>query len=377
MTSYEILSVGGKISRERFFINFGVRERINQGYYLPENLFNLMWYGNTAPGIWGQHVNIAPSINASVYDEWSFTFSGYAMKKKLTYGASIKYLSGRFNITTKKSEFNFYTDPGNYNLQMSSDFQVQTSGIDNIDTYLDQRIPSLAFPGNNGFALDLGVNYEINDHFSVNASVLDLGFINWRSRTLEFVSHEPGKDFTYSGMTLHGFADAFKDFSTFGTKIFDSLKNLVHIDSVYDVKYRSNLPVRINIGASYSPDDKNHFNLLLNGISWNNHLSPAMSVSYMYNCTRYLGLTLSYNLFNRQYTNFGGGISVSAGPLQLYLVSDNIPGLIFYKSTNNSSFQFGINILLGRKSSKPEPQLQETPAEPAPSEPAPEEAKPQ
>jgi hypothetical protein len=57
---------------------------------------------------------------------------------------------------------------------------------------------------------------------------------------------------------------------------------------------------------------------------------------------------VSYNLFNHQYTNLGGGISINAGPVQLYLISDNIPGLIFYKSTNNYSFQFGINILLGR-----------------------------
>jgi hypothetical protein len=371
-TSIDILSVGGKIAKSRFFLNFGLRERITQNLYLPENLFTMLWYGNTAPQVWDQHVNIAPAFNASLYDEWSFTFAGYAMKKKLTFGATVKYLSGRINVTTKKSEFDFYTDPANYNVNIRSDLEFQTSGINEIDTYLDQRVPSLIFPGNNGFALDLGASYQINDHFSVNASVVDLGFINWHSRTMTFVSHEPGKEFTYDGMSMHEFADVFKDFSKFGTKVLDSLKHLIKIDTVYDVKYRSNLPARFNIGGTYSPDEKNHINILLNGISSAHHFYPALSVSYLYNWTSYLGLTVSYNIFNRQYTNFGGGISISAGPIQLYLVSDNLPGLIFYKSTNNTSFQFGINILLKGKSAKPVPEVIENPG---PS--STEEAKPQ
>jgi len=365
----DILSVGAKIAKDRFFINFGIRERINQTVYLPENLFYLLWYGNTASQIWGQHVNISPSLNASDYDEWSFTFAGYAMKKKLTYGATAKYLSGRFNVTTKKSEFDFYTDPTTYNILMKSDFDVQTSGIKDINSSMDQSVQSLVFPGNKGFALDLGANYQINNHFSVNVSVLDLGFINWRSRTLEYVSHEPGKEFSYDGMSLHDFADLFKDFSKFSTKVLDSLKHLAHIDSVYGTSYRSNLPAQFNIGGTYSPNDRNHFNLLLNGISWDHHLYTALSVSYFYNWTRYFGLTASYNIFNRQYTNIGGGISIAAGPMQFYLVSDNIPGLIAYKSTNNVSFQFGMNIILSGRKSRPALQEPEPVVQPATEEP--------
>jgi hypothetical protein len=364
-TNFDFLSVGGKIAKDRFFLNFGIRERINQNMYLPENLFYLLWYGNTAPQIYGKNVNISPKINASIYDEWSFTFAGYAIKKKLTYGVTLKYLSGRFNITTKKSEFDFYTDPANYNIHVNSDFEVQTSGINEIDSYMNQRIPSLIFPGNNGFALDLGASYEINNHFSVNASVVDLGFINWHTRTMTYVSHEPGKEFIYDGMSMNEFASLFSDFSKFGTKVLDSLKHLVHVDSVYDQKYRSNLPARFNIGGSYSPDDKNHINILLNGISFDHHIYPALSLSYLYNWTRYLGLTVSYNIFNRQYTNFGGGLSISAGPIQLYLVSDNLPGLVFYKNTNNFSFQCGINILLKGRSARQDAKVPDIPEQSA------------
>jgi hypothetical protein len=348
-TSLDLISVGGKVAKGKYFINFGLRERITQDVYLPENLFYILWYGNTAPQVWQQRVNISPAMNASIYDEWSFTFAGSAIKNKLTYGATVKYLSGRINITTKKSTLDFYTDPASYQVILKSDLEFQTSGIDQFDSYMNQPVPSLLFPGNNGFAIDLGASYQINEHFNVNASVTDLGFINWRSRTLSFVSHDPGKEFTYNGMSMNEFADIFKDFSKFGTKVLDSLKHLIKIDSVYEVKYRSNLPTRFNIGGSYSPDERNHINILLNGISSAHHFYPAMSVSYMFNWTKHIGLALSYSIFNRQYTNIGGGISVSTGPIQLYLVSDNIPGLVFYRSTNNTSFQVGINILLSGK----------------------------
>ncbi len=369
LTGFDILSVGSKIAKGRFYINFGIRERINENLYLPENLFYLLWYGNTASQIWGKSVNIAPSMNATVYDEWSFTFAGHAVKNKLTYGATVKYLSGRMNVTTKKSEFDFYTNPNTYDLQMKSDLDVQTSGINDISSYMDQGTSSLIFPANSGFAMDLGVNYQINDHFSVNASVLDLGFINWHSRTLEFVSHEPGKEFTYNGMSLHDFAGLFTDFSKYGTKILDSLKKLVHIDSVYGNNYRSNLPAQFNIGGTWSPNEKNHINLLLNGISWDHHFYPALSVSYFYNWTRHVGLTVSYNMFNRQFTNVGAGISLSTGPLQFYVVSDNVPGLIAYRTSNNTSVQFGINILVhGRQTKAPPPEAEPT-LQPATEEP--------
>ncbi len=67
---------------------------------------------------------------------------------------------------------------------------------------------------------------------------------------------------------------------------------------------------------------------------------------------------VSYNFFNSQFTNIGAGISIKAGPVQFYAVSDNVPGLIWYKSTNNSSLRFGINIAINRKATPPSPDPQ-------------------
>jgi hypothetical protein len=356
-SNVDIISVGSGISRDRFYINFSIRERMTQSTMIPQNLANLLWYGNHAPAVFGQSVNISPTINVVAYDEYGFSFSGYALKKKLTYGIRLKYLAGRFNINTKRAEFDFYTDPSTFNLNMKSDVELQTSGIDDIENYLDQPLQTLILPGNNGFSVDLGATWQINDKFAVNASLLDLGYINWRKDNLSMVSHNPGNEFQFNGLNMSDFVEMFNDPAKFGQKVEDSLRKLVQIDSIYDEPYIDWLPLRFNAGGSYLINEHHRFNVLFEGISWAKQFHPALSLSYNYNYRKWLELTLSYNIYNRQYTNFGAGISVNAGPVQFYFLSDNIPGLIYYKGTNNYSFQVGINVLLGRNStSQPVPE---------------------
>ena len=97
-SNLDILSFGTQISKGRFFLGFSVRERLSQHITIPENLYNLLWYGNAAPQLFGRYANIAPSINVTAFDEWGASFSGYAMKRKMTWGGRLKYLSGRINV---------------------------------------------------------------------------------------------------------------------------------------------------------------------------------------------------------------------------------------------------------------------------------------
>ena len=204
-SNVDILSVGSQISKGRFFLGFSVRERLTQHIMIPENLGNFLWYGNAASQIFGQYVNIAPSANVIAFDEWGASFSGYAMNRKITWGGRLKYLSGKINVTTTQSVFEVYTDTSHLQYYLRSDFEMQTSGIDDIEHYLDQRVTSLIFPGNNGFGIDLGLSYRFNDQISVNASVLDIGFITWKSRTMTLISQNPGEEFTFEGIDFKGF----------------------------------------------------------------------------------------------------------------------------------------------------------------------------
>ncbi len=351
--STAVFSFGTKISKGKYFINFSLKEKVTQDVSLPENLFRMLWYGNGSPEFFGKSTTFSPRMSGSVYDEWALTFAGTAMDHKLTYGITAKYLAGYFNVKTRKADFTFYTDTAFYDIHLSSDMEVMTAGVYQSDQYFDQRVSSILFPGNHGLAIDIGATYKIDDRFSVSASMIDLGFIRWKSRTMSFVSKEPGKEFIYSGMTIDNFMEMFTDFSSFGRKISDSLFKLIKIDSVKDVKYTAGIPVRFNVGGSFQFTPKSSVNLLLNGVSCNHHFYTAISAAYTLNWTKALALNVTYSIYNRQYTNVGLGFTLNAGPIQLYLVSDNVPGFIFQRGTNNGSFQFGLNILMGRSKAKP------------------------
>jgi len=340
----EVLSLGSRLAGGKFFLGFSIRERISQHVMVPEDLVNMLWYGNAAPQVFGRTVSICPRISFIAFDEWGASFSGYALKNKITWGGRLKYISGRVNATTVRSTFDVSTDPDSYRLNMQSDLELRTSGIDDIEHYLDQPLSSLVFPGNNGVGVDLGATWQITEQIGVSASVLDLGFVSWKSRTMTLVSHIPGEEFTFNGLNLNDFIKMIEDPDTFGGKLTDSILDLVEIDTVYDVKYTSMLPVRFNVGGTYTLKERHNFNLLLNGVAWDHHFFPALSVSYYYQAPRILGILLSYNIFNNQYTNFGAGLSVNAGPIQLYVISDNLPAMFWYRSSNNYSVQFGINI---------------------------------
>jgi hypothetical protein len=361
----DILSFGTRIDSGRFYLGFSIRERISQQYRIPANLGNFLWYGNAAPQLFGKEVNIAPTVNVTAWDEYAASFSGYAMKGKLTWGARLKYLSGRVNSTTTKADLKVYTDTGTYQMYLKSDIAISTSGLSNrefaaddressrivpgLSNYFDQRVSSLIFPGNNGVGIDVGLSYQVNPHIGISASVLDIGFITWSKNTMTLVSRNPGTEVVFNGVSLNSFIDMLESYDSFGRKLKDSIVNLAKIDTVFGEKYTSWLPVRYNLGGSYLINEHHRFNILFNGISWNRKFYPALSVSYNYQLGGILGLMVSYNIFNRQYTNIGAGLSVKAGPIQLFVMSDNIPGMISYKGSNNYSIQFGLNIVIKGK----------------------------
>ena len=57
-------------------------------------------------------------------------------------------------------------------------------------------------------------------------------------------------------------------------------------------------------------------------------------------------------MFNKSYTNLGLGVALKGGPVQLYIVTDNVLGMIFPQNTKSIQFHFGINLLFGKKKSE-------------------------
>ena len=58
--------------------------------------------------------------------------------------------------------------------------------------------------------------------------------------------------------------------------------------------------------------------------------------------------SLSYSIYNGNYSNLGLGLSLRAGPLNVYFITDQAPSAYFWPQEFSSmNFRLGINIVWG------------------------------
>ncbi|NJK85883.1 MAG: hypothetical protein HC906_07865 [Bacteroidales bacterium] len=88
-------------------------------------------------------------------------------------------------------------------------------------------------------------------------------------------------------------------------------------------------------------------NLLTGAKIYKQKIMNGFTISANYRFNRSLGASLSWSYLHNSINNFGAAVVVGRSPVQFYMASDNVPGLIFPTSTKNINLCFGLNILFG------------------------------
>src|SRR5690606_8645925 len=125
-------------------------------------------------------------------------YIGYqkSINDKLSLGGRFKYIVGQGHAYVERMNAKV-TTLDNSNLEIETDIVIKTAGIRD---YIEDNpfdIKTSVFPDNSGFGVDLGAHYIFDDKWSFSASVIDLGFINWKSATRNYVSNGT---FEYEGV---------------------------------------------------------------------------------------------------------------------------------------------------------------------------------
>ena len=196
---------------------------------------------------------------------------------------------------------------------------MQQSGLDQniISNYLFNR-------NNQGLGLDLGFNYHLNDKVLLEFSVLDLGFINWNSYTAN--SELAAWDYTYDGIgnpiSLFGNGTSV-DFlnDVLEDSIEESLKNNYQYSNA---SYSTSLRTKIYASMEYIVDHNNFVSLSFYSSFVRKRWRRGLGIAYNYHLGNFLSATASYSIYNRSYSNLGAGISLNLGPVEIYMLTDNI-----------------------------------------------------
>lgn len=333
----DLISFGLRI--EKNYFSFSASEKMSIRFKYPKDFIDFFWNGNASS--LGEEKSFNFGLDFSHYREYAL---GYVreLDEKFTVGGKIKYLYGMENISIPKSDISITTDPGTFAIAASADILVNTSGA-NANSFNGFSAGDYFFKKKNGgMGLDVGTTYKMDEKFSFSASILDLGFINWKSDTKNYQSHTPGAGFTFSGLDLAGFAND----SNATEKLTDSIAKSFSIDTLHQ-RYRTWLPSQIYIGGRYHIDPKNNIGFLLYGQIYDKTLHPGLSLSFTTQVGKWLNGSVSYSIVNRSYLNLGLGLALKPGPVQWYVVTDNILGVILPTSTKNVGVRFGLNLTFG------------------------------
>ena len=357
----EIAALGFKAGKNYISLSLNVKGAANLHY--TKDLMSLLINGN-APFI-GKTVEISGvKAYGIVYSEAALGFAR-EINSKLKVGVRLKYLYGAAALNTENSKVTLTTDPVTYALTAKSDIHVDYAYASNNNNNKDVFDPA-GITKNPGFAFDLGVDYQVNEKLSVNASILDIGSITWNEKVSNFVSTVPNNSFTFNGIAINNlFSKNSSNDSTFN-HLLDTLKNKFNVEETHK-SFKTSLVKRINIGATWRLDTKNLAGIIVRNEFFAGSYNPSVTLSMNHQFGRILSGTISYSYIDRSFTNLGVGFAANLGPLQLYAVVDNVIAPMQLKTTQTVNAQIGLNLVFGnmlKKRKNAETEQSKAPSEP-------------
>ncbi|SHJ74977.1 DUF5723 family protein [Pseudozobellia thermophila] len=291
----------------------------------------------------------------------------------LTIGGRAKVYSSIFDFNSTKNRGYFVTREGENNLLVSTlqaDMALRTSGLNAIKDAYDEgntaaTVTKRAFLGGNlGLGFDFGLTYHLNEQTVFTASLLDLGFIYHTGDV---------RNFTLNGSsTIEGIEvvlpDAASDPNTdFWEDLVDEVEEFVPFEENGD-SYVSFRPTKLYASLRYNfgetirgrgycecgPDpgaaaNRNRYVNSVGGQLYaiNRPRGPqtALSAFYQRRFGHLLALKATYTVDKFSLTNLGLGVNLQAGPVNFYVVADNLLAYRNLAASQYTSFQLGLNII--------------------------------
>ena len=364
----EIFSLGFRSPRGIYWSG-GMYQELDLLFYYPESFVDLLWYGNAD--------NLNRAYNLSDFRIKADLLNVYhiglnkKINNKISLGFRGKIYMGIANISSLNNKGYFVTNESNIS---SSDYvhynhnfvglngKIHTSGF---DAFIDDSQSSddafssikkkLIMSPNLGIGIDFGVVYDISKASYLTASILDLGFVNYRS---EINNYKLNGNFSTDGVTY-----TFPNTTDSGGFDWDNIKDnfendvLIEEDKKRYISFRSpilNLSYRYNFGYenSIECDCYSTSNDYVNGIGIQfqtifRPYKPQSIITAFYNraISKNINTKFTYSIDKYSLTNFGFGLSVGASHFNSYVMLNNLLALTDVYKAQSLSLQLGFNLI--------------------------------
>ena len=266
--------------------------------------------------------------------------------------------------TENKGSFITYTSANNnLNHIFDLDMKLQTSGL----SFLDEPNASagtailkkrLLFGGNLGVGVDLGFTYQHAPEWTIDASLQDIGFINYSK---DVQNYEVNGYLEYEGIqSVFPPIASDQTAQEYWDEVNDDFEDLFKVDSTTTayIKWR---PLKLNTSVSYNfgkkvnkecncldksdPTFQNRVGAHLFALKRPNHLQWALSAFYYRKLFKGLQFKTTYTIDTYSSKNVGLGISAALGPVQFYIMADNLLDYQNVAKSQSVSLQLGFNYI--------------------------------
>ncbi|QWX82952.1 hypothetical protein H0I23_10815 [Cellulophaga sp. HaHaR_3_176] len=373
----EILNGGFRGKNSDNYYSFGIYTEIEGIGYYPQDIVTLAYEGNA------NLINEKFDFNDIKLRGEAVNVFHFGVNKKvsrdLTLGVRAKLYSSLFNVTSTSNRGYFTTTEGDNNLirnTIVADIELQTSGVydlkdiiedDNISNgpAISEILSKRAFLGGNlGVGFDLGFTYHLNEQTKITGSLLDIGFIyhnkDVRTYSLKGSASVEGLEYILP-----------RDLGVVGQDQWQSLVDDIRDMVPYEVtseNYLTFRPTKLNASIRHDFGDeidsrqdcncstrpggskitkayKNSVGGHLYAINRPRGPQTALTAFYQHRFGNVMSVKTTYTVDKFSYTNIGLGASIQAGPVNMYIMADNLIGYANITDSHYSSLQFGLNII--------------------------------
>ncbi|NER10496.1 hypothetical protein SAMN06265375_102529 [Muriicola jejuensis] len=361
-------------SNPELFYSFGVYFETNTILYWPEDLAYLAFEGNADQ--LGRRFDLG-HLKTRGEGLTVFHFGiNKVIDRNLTVGARVKVYSGIYDFHSSTNSGYFLTEEGQNNLlsnTLVADMQLRTSGIEGIRAILDDEASGTVggvltkralLGGDLGLGVDLGFTYHLDPQTVITGSLLDLGFV-YHSGDVKGYSLQ-GRATTEGVEAI--LPDAFDDAnSDFWQDLVDEIEAQLPFED-NNTSYLTFRPtqlygsIRYNFGEPVNEDMdcdcdigvtdadvrtpfRNATGLQLHAVNRPRGPQAALTAFYLRRFGNFLSLKGTYTVDKFSMSNLGLGMNLQAGPVNFYVLANNLLGYRNLADSRYASFQIGLNIL--------------------------------
>jgi hypothetical protein len=345
------------------YLSFGLYQELDFISYFPKDYAILALEGNQnnigRPFRLG-HLN----FNASLI---SVLHVGYNKKvnSKFTYGVRGKIYSNIANVSSTKNSGTFTTLEGEnniYNHIFNFNLGVKTSGINSlVNGDVSQNIKTLRrrllLGGSLGLGADFGFTYHVTDQWTIDASVLDIGFI---THSKDIKNYELNGDLEFEGIDpIFPENSGNLTADEYWSEIEEDFEDLFTVDSS-TTRYTTFRPVKLNAAVNYAFGKKqikdcdcladkgdylNRVGAQLFVMQRPKGPQAALTAYYYRRIFNGLSAKATYTLDTYALNNLGLGISANLWGLNMYVMADNFLSYQNIYDAQNVSLQLGLNYI--------------------------------